>query len=257
LSLENPATGRYFGFINAIDDGGTASYHGMVLSVQRRAARGVTINSNYTWSHCISDRYQSLNSGVGNAGSNNPDNRRYDRGNCSSSASDRRQVFNFTAVAETPQFANTTLRAVGSGWRLSPILRIQSGTYFTVTTTTDVGLSGIATQRVNQLTDDPRGPKDSNLYLNPAAFALPVTGTLGNVGEGSIRGPGYWTFDAALSRTFAFSEDKRLEFRAEAFNLTNSYRRNNPVNSFNNPLFGQVTSAQDPRIMQFALKYLF
>ena len=99
--------------------------------------------------------------------------------------------------------------------------------------------------------------KTATRYLNPAAFAVPATGTLGNSGAGAILGPGYWTLDAALSRTFRFAEARRLEFRAEAFNLTNSTRLNNPVTNFNNGQFGQVTSAQDPRIMQFALKYVF
>src|SRR5262249_27575405 len=55
LSLVNPANGTPFGFITQIDDGGTASYHGLVLSAQHRASRGFTINTNYTFSHCISD----------------------------------------------------------------------------------------------------------------------------------------------------------------------------------------------------------
>lgn len=82
-------------------------------------------------------------------------------------------------------------------------------------------------------------------------------GTLGNSGRSAIRGPGSWQFDAALSRTFQFRETQKLEFRAEAFNLTNSFRMNNPTTNFNSNIFGQVTSAQDPRIMQFALKYVF
>jgi hypothetical protein len=56
---------------------------------------------------------------------------------------------------------------------------------------------------------------------------------------------------------FQFRETEKLEFRAEAFNITNSFRMNNPTTNFKGGIFGQVTSAQDPRIMQFALKYFF
>jgi hypothetical protein len=101
------------------------------------------------------------------------------------------------------------------------------------------------------------GDKTVRNYLNPAAFALPATGTFGNLGVGSIEGPGSFAFDAAISRTFQVGEGKRLEFRAEAFNVTNSLRMNDPDTNFNSGTFGQVLSAQDPRIMQFALKYFF
>jgi hypothetical protein len=82
-------------------------------------------------------------------------------------------------------------------------------------------------------------------------------GTIGNMGRNSIRGPGTWQFDAALSRTFQLRETQKLEFRAEAFNITNGVRMDNPNTVLNTNTFGQVTSAQDPRIMQFALKYFF
>ena len=58
LTLENPVTGQSYGYVNQIDTGGTASYNGLLLSVQRRAARGITVSGNYTWSHCISDMWQ-------------------------------------------------------------------------------------------------------------------------------------------------------------------------------------------------------
>jgi hypothetical protein len=57
--------------------------------------------------------------------------------------------------------------------------------------------------------------------------------------------------------TFQVREAQKLEFRAEAFNVTNSFHANNPVTNLNSGNFGQVTSAKDPRIMQFALKYVF
>jgi hypothetical protein len=261
LSLQDPRTGQNFGFVATVDSGGKASYNALVLSAQRRAARGLTVNANYTWSRCISDPFNyDTHGGFTGGGWTSGDNRSFDRGNCTGGtggAADRRHLFNLSAVAETPQFSNRTLRILGSGWRLSPIFKILSGDFMTVTTTQDRALSSIRGQRVNQVLVDPYGAKSVASYLNPAAFALPALGTLGNVGSGAIEGPGSWQFDAALSRSFQVGEAQRLEFRAEAFNITNSFRMDDPVTNFNSGLFGQVTSAKDPRIMQFALKYVF
>jgi hypothetical protein len=86
---------------------------------------------------------------------------------------------------------------------------------------------------------------------------LPALGTFGNSGSGAIRGPSTWDFDLALSREVQLREAQKLEFRAEAFNVTNSFRMTNPTTNLSSNLFGQVTVARDPRIMQFALKYFF
>ena len=257
ISLENPAAGQYYGFVDRIDSGGTANYNGMLLSVQRRAARGLTVSGNYTWSHCISDPWQVSNADIGSGGWSHPDIRRFDRGNCTEGATDRRHIFNLSAVAATPQFSNPALRTVGSGWRFSPIFRILSGGYLSVTANQDRALTGTNGQRANQVLTNPYGDKSVNNYLNPTAFALPAMGTFGNVGAGSIAGPGTWQFDAALSRTFQLREAQKLEFRVEAFNLTNSFRMNDPTTILTSNIFGQVTSAKDPRIMQFALKFVF
>jgi hypothetical protein len=240
-----------------IDTGGTSSYNGLLLSFQRRAASGITVSGNYTWSHCITDSQDELGPTSATSGYPNPDSRTYSRGNCTVAGTDRRHLVNLSAVAETPRFANPTLRAVGSGWRFSPILKLLSGGFLTVTTSQDRALNGMGGQTVDQLQLNPYGAKTANNYLNPAAFALPAIGTLGNVGVGAIAGPGRWQFDAALSRTFQVRETQKVEFRAEAFNVTNSVRLNDPTTNFNSSIFGQITSAQDPRIMQFALKYFF
>jgi len=94
-------------------------------------------------------------------------------------------------------------------------------------------------------------------YLNPKAFALPDMGTRPNMGRANILGPRTLQFDMALSRTFQVRESQRVEFRAEAFNVMNTVNLNDPVVNLNSNTFGQVTSAKDPRIMQFALKYFF
>src|SRR5204862_5975387 len=167
-----------------------------------------------------------------------PTNRRFDRGNCTIAATDRRHIFNFSAVAETPQFSNRTFRLVASGWKLSPIVRILSGGFVSITSTQDRALTGIEQQRVNQLMANPYGKKTADNFLNPAAFALPAMGTLGTMGAASIEGPRYWQFDVALSRVFRFGDVRRVEFRAEAFNVLNAVRLNDPVTNLNSGNFG-------------------
>jgi carboxypeptidase family protein len=257
-TLAYPTASQGFGYVNHIDTGGNASYNGLLLSMQRRAAKGVTVSANYTWSHCITELWQeAATNPTANQGWGDPDNRRYDRGNCSTAATDRRHLFNLSGVAETPTFSGRTLRTLASGWRLSPIFKLLSGGYLSVSTSSDAALNGMSAQHVNQVLGSPYGDKTPGNYLNPKAFATPDRGTLGNSGLGAIAGPSTWQFDVALSRTFQFNESQKVEFRAETFNLTNSFRMNDPVTTLNSNTFGQVTSAKDPRIMQFALKYFF
>jgi hypothetical protein len=256
LMLEDSTKGRFYGYMPTIDTGGTASYNGLILALQRRASSGVTFNMNYTWSHCITDP-SGETVAIGTSSNTGWLDRHSERGNCFTASTDRRHVFNASGVASTPQFSNSTLRMVASNWRLSPIVKIMTGSYFSITTSTDRALNGTPTQKVNQILADPYGKKTVDNYLNPNAFAQPASGTIGNVGRGSVRGPGTWQFDVSLSRTFQVREEQRIEFRAEAFNVTNSVHWGNPVTNLNSGNFGQITSASDPRIMQFALKYIF
>ena len=73
----------------------------------------------------------------------------------------------------------------------------------------------------------------------------------------NIQGPGFITLNMGLSRKFRVSERQSVEFRAEAFNMPNHLNPNNPVLALNSKDFGKILMAGDPRIMQFALKYLF
>ena len=117
------------------------------------------------------------------------------------------------------------------------------------------------TQRANQILADPYGARSGRPrtnYLNANAFALPALGTLGNVGRNSIRGPASWALDVALSRGFQIRENQMVEFRVDAFNLTNSFRPVNPTTNFGSAnTFGIIRESLDPRILQFALKYVF
>ena len=264
LFLQNPQEGQYYGNMATREDSGTLSYNGLLISIQRRAVRGVNIAGNYTWSHCLGDAATANATGRGGAGYLDPNNRAFDRGNCGSNGSgtgsglDRRHVFNVTAVASTPQFANPTLHMLGTGWQLSTIYRQSSGTYLTISTGLDRVLSGqSANQRPNQVLENPFLDRNSLNYLNPRAFAQPAIGTIGNMRPANIVGPGTWQLDFGLSRIFKPRETQKLEFRAEAFNVTNSLRKGNPNTTLNSNTFGQITTSSDARIMQFALKYSF
>ena len=89
----------------------------------------MNIGGNYTWSHCLglsNSNVFSQNEGGAYLDSANRD---FDRGNCTS---DRRHVLNLTAVADTPQFANVTMRRLATGWRFSGIYRLSTGNYLTI-----------------------------------------------------------------------------------------------------------------------------
>jgi hypothetical protein len=253
LSAPNNDAQR-FTALNQYETGGTQSYNGMLLSIQRRAARGVTIGGNYTWSHCYGNEADAA-AGTGAGAGPDPNNRDLVRGNC---VADKRHILNMTAVAETPQFANATLRTLATGWRLSTIFRKSSGDWLTIAAGEDRALNGLGGQNAQQVLVNPYGDRKSlNNYLNPAAFELPAVGTIGNMRNRNIEGPGYWGLDAALSRTFPFFETQKVEARFEAFNVTNSLRRGNPDTTLGAGSFGRILDAADPRILQFSLKYIF
>ena len=256
LFLENNIDGSYYGIITSNEDGGTSNYNGLLLSIQRRAARGVNVGANYTWSHCVGPYSESgVFSHNSSGGTLIPEDRSFDKGNC---ASDRRQVLNLTSSVATPRFSSATVRAIASDWRLSGIYRISTGDYMTINTGLDRSLSGeIGPQRARQILPDPIADGSSLTYLNVKAFEQPALGTIGNIRPGNILGPSQWQLDFALSRTFQFRESQKFEFRGEAFNVTNSLRRDDPTTTLNSNVFGLITSAKDPRIVQFALKYIF
>ena len=267
LTLADPLKGQYIGFLDYFTDHGTSRYNGLLLSWQHRAGAGFSTNVNYTVSKCTG--FPSQGGSTPNVASgymtpvsllNPPANAGElldrDKGPCDW---DRRHIFNATATIQSPE----SWGAFGGGWRLSGILRAYSGSPFSVTTGQDVALTGNPTvQRVNQVLDNPYGAKDHSQWLNPAAFAQPASGTFGTSGRNAYYGPGQKVVDLSLVRAFRFNQTHRIELRAEAFNAFNWFRpaagsNNAPVRSLISTTFGRILAADDPRIMQLALKYSF
>jgi hypothetical protein len=255
--------GQYVEYLAMINSDGTSSYNGLLLSLRKRAANGITLNANYTWSHCVSAQQDNANGGTGISPTSTftfPGDRNRSIGNC---GSDRRQQVNLTGVFATPVFENPALRIAASGWRLSTIYRFSTGSYMSIASSnSDTARNGTTTGNQPAVYNgaDPyldRSRKPMSIWFNGAAFSNPAVGTFGNLGFGNLVGPSSWQFDLALTRSFQFRETRSLEFRAEAYNVTNSFRPGNPSTNRSSSQFGQLRTSQDPRILQFAMKFIF
>jgi hypothetical protein len=251
LELENAVQGQFYGTIGQLDDTGRANYGAMLLSLQRRLKNNLSVLSNWTISKCMSDPATTEITGPTIV---NPANPNADYAYC---ASDRRHVVNVSVVARTPDFDNHALKAILGDWQLSPIVRWQSGNRSTVTTGVDNALTGMGGQRAVQVLDDPYGAGGPTAYLNRAAFTSPATGTYSTLAPFTIVNPSNLQNDFALTRTFKIAGAQSVQFRWEVFNLLNHVNFNAPVTSLNSSSFGQIQSAGDPRIMQFALKFTY
>ena len=99
-----------------------------------------------------------------------------------------------------------------------------------------------------------------NSFFNTAAFVQPnlvPAGTYGNAGRGLISGPAFNSTDLSVLKDFLVREPWKLQFRAELFNAFNQVNFNNPDTTVTDGTFGVITSANDGRLIQFALKLLW
>ena len=157
-------------------------YHGMMLSLDRRDVRGVTVNANYTWSRCIGD-YSVLYNPMGAHPTDtyaDPDNRDLDRGRCDS---DRRHVLNLTTVVETPEFSQPTLRLLASGWR-GPAFTPRPQAFLSPHRPEPIGaLNGLQVgaqqqvlQRADQVLADPYGDRSGARHQIPQPGGICAAG---------------------------------------------------------------------------------
>ena len=261
LSMQNWRDGQLIGPLDLYDDQGHQTYNGMLLTFQRRSVNGLSVNANYTLSKCMGHPAQGGGTANVSSGYVDPNNIDYDYGPCNA---DRRHIFNLTVVAATPEFSGAAMRAALSGWRVSGGFRATSGAPLQIVVTGDPARTGLTNQRPNLVAGVDPYLNQGTRYLNPAAFALPGVGTLGDLPANSIIGPGNRVVDLSLVRAFRFGTTQTLEARVEAFNALNWFRPGTdktplqaPIVTVNSQTFGQILEAADPRIMQFAVKFGF
>ena len=254
LARTNPQSGSAFSSIIQLDDGANSSYNGMLATLNHRLQHNVSLLLNYTWAHCLNDG--DLTSELTNT-YQNPYNRSGERGNCNS---DVRRIFNASLVAGTPHITKNMGWRLISDWELSAIMSARSGFWVTPVTGTDASLTGVGADRPNVIGNPVGVSPTLSRWFNISAYSTNTAGTYGNAGRSTIQGPGRYGIDLALFRNFPFKvgrKEQSVTFRIEAFNATNHPTFANPTTTITSANFGRILTANDPRILQVALKYAF
>jgi hypothetical protein len=146
------------------------------------------------------------------------------------------------------------------GWEVAGVVTLQSGLPLAVTQVTNFNaFAGFGTQRPNRVADPnlPSSRQTTARWFNTAAFTTAPQFTIGNSSRNPVRGPGYRDAGVALIKRTYVGETRNLEFRAEVFNLTNTPPLGSPNVVLGSAGFGSITSANDPRVIQFGLKFNF
>jgi hypothetical protein len=94
-------------------------------------------------------------------------------------------------------------------------------------------------------------------YFNTAAFGPVTTGTVGNLGRNALHGPGALSFNFSAFKNFRITEQRRLQFRSEFFNLFNHTNLSNPNGTMSSPSFGKILASAPARVLQFGMKFIY
>jgi Carboxypeptidase regulatory-like domain len=266
-TVGNENSRRLYPGLGAVELAQSYEYEGfnsLQLNVTRRESNNLTLLTNIVWSKTIDNTSSATE---GNTGPPNPFNLASGRGPADFDQTIR---YNLSANYLIPH-ANLQgwKSALVNGWQANAIVSLQTGLPFTVLSGTDRSLSGIGNDYADKVGNParPSGVSKVKEYFNTAAFVPATTGTFGDIGRNSLRGPGYADVDTSLFKNLFTGDRISAQFQAEAFNTFNRVNFGNPtnsadantapVNSVSSGTYGQITSANSPRVFQFALKLLF
>jgi hypothetical protein len=227
-------------------------YHSLQVKLDRRFSKGLLVNTSYTFGRAIN--YADDNGGIAT-----PANIELSRGR---GGFDRTHMYSTNFVWDIPVFkdGHRLTKAVLGGWQVSGIFVAQSGTPIDFTAAAAALRAPGNTQRpnVNGEPSKPGAIGPGQFFFDTSVFSAPAANTFGNLKRNaSITGPGYVNLDGSLFKRFAFTERLKAEIRADAFNVTNSPKFNNPSGAFGTPQFGQVTSAFGERLVRFGARLTF
>ncbi len=226
-------------------------YNSLQVQARRQMVGGGLLNVAYTWSKVITDA-----SGY-NEGPMDSYHFKRERG---LATYDRRHIFIFSYVYPLPfwRTGNEWFKKALGGWQVSGVTTLQRGLPLNLGINGDrAGTGSSGGQRPDVVGDWKQGGGQRLQWFNTAAFALPANGTFGNLGRNVVIGPGTNNWDLSLQKGFRITERLRSQFRAELYDAPNHLSWQGVGATLGNANFGQITSATDPRTLQFGLRLDF
>jgi len=253
---------------------GNSSYNALEVDVTHRISKGLEFRGNYTWSKNLD-----INSGLTGAQANNQAqmvlNRNDLRRDWGPSALNPTSQGSVSANYELPfghsqRWLNDVSRVESkfvSGWQFNGIGTFLSGLPFTALVGSNRSGDGDTRNpdrgSINPSFTGPVVTGNPSQWFNPAAFVLPTAGTYGNLGRGTLTGPGLADVDLSLFKNTGITEKTNLQFRAEFFNILNRSNFSPPNTTvFSSgavsPSAGLITTTSTfPRQIQLGLKLIF
>jgi len=285
--LDESYNSKLFPTLSSIDRGineGSSNYNGLQVFLQRQMQAGVQLTAAYTWSHTLDDSAGAFATGGNIFITPTGPNLHANYGN---SDQDQRNVFNFSALANLPvgrgkRFltnAPLPVEYLVGGWQLNTIVTLSSGQPFNITSAQTSKADGSAAispaNRVDQV-GSIKYTKSLSQWFDPTSFATApyissgdgyVFTRPGNLERNQVTGPAFRDMDLSLFKNFPIRDRVTGQFRAEAFNLTNTPQFTNPNGSLdsaitagtNNGAFGQINStrAYSERQLELAFRVNF
>ena len=244
----------------ALSDG-LSAYHALQASAEKRLSQGFTFLAAYTWARGIDNVAISFGGGADGPVPQDNRNRHADRGRTSFDIHHRfTYSFNYAlpfGKGRKFQGRGGVADFVLGGWQANGILTLQTGLPFTPTLASPTVNTGGAS-RPNRTGDGSLDARTVNRWFDINAFASPPAFTYGDAGRNILDGPGRKNVDFSVFKDFRITEDTRVQFRAEFFNLTNTPQFDLPNATIGSGPAGTISSTIGiPRQIQFGLKVAF
>ena len=236
----------------------SSTYHSLQTKVEKRFSNDLSFLAAYTWGKAMDEVSQASLGFNNSVGFRDQRNRRLEKGRSDYDIAHR---FVLSYTYELPFARNLTgpAKVLLDGWQILGIHAFNTGNPYTISARTNFSNAGGDTRPdlIPGVTLEPTGGRHREQWFNPAAFKNTTAGNWGNAGRNIDSQPGQVNVDLSLFKNFRVTESKRLQLRAEAFNLPNHANFRGISRTFDATNPGELTSAAAGRQIQFALKFLF